>query len=129
MSEGVRKGLPSRRKSQTFKDKVRRSNVFVTVGYYEDGSPGEVFLDCMRTGSAMRTLLSAFAQTVSVALQCGTPVSELERSLSGLKESSEQGFDPGLVVAFMFRCLNEPLDLSPPRPADRPIEGSEPVED
>lgn len=84
--------------------------MFVTIGYYEDGSPAEVFIDCMRTGSAMRQLLSAFAQVVSVALQCGTPVSELQRSLRGLQEATEQGFDPSLVIAFMFECLLVPYE-------------------
>lgn len=102
--------LPNRRRSTNSKRRIRGANVFVTVEYDAAGSPKEVFISTAKTGSATLTLLKAFAQTLSVALQCGTPLAELANSLQDLEESTEKGFDPSLVIAFVFDCLMGKVD-------------------
>lgn len=102
----ARRILPNRRKGHTYQRRIGGSNVFVMVCYFDDGAPAEVWISTAHISTSMRTLLSAFAQTISVALQCGTPLSELDTSLENLQDPSEQGFDPSLVIAFAFDCLN-----------------------
>src|SRR5439155_27099884 len=50
---------------------------YITVGLYEDGRPGEIFLKMAKEGSTVSGLMDSFATTVSVALQYGVPLRDL----------------------------------------------------
>ncbi|RYZ57996.1 MAG: hypothetical protein EOP08_16725 [Proteobacteria bacterium] len=52
---------------------------YITVGLYEDGTPGEVFITMSKEGSTIGGLMDSLATLVSVALQYGVPVESLVR--------------------------------------------------
>lgn len=73
-----RKHLPDERKSITHKFTINTENGelngYITVGFYEDGTPGEIFLRVAKIGSTVQGLLDNLALSVSVALQHGIPL-------------------------------------------------------
>lgn len=70
----VRRPLPRVRNSKTFSFKVADSKGYVTVGEYEDSTPGEVFINFSKHGSTLRGIMDAFAISVSHGLQYGVPL-------------------------------------------------------
>ncbi len=69
-----RRRLPDERRAITHKFSINGHEGFVTVGLYEDGLPGEIFLLMAKEGSTISGLMDSFAQAVSVALQYGVPL-------------------------------------------------------
>lgn len=67
----MRELLPDRRNSWTQKVRIGDQTVYLTVGEYADGRPGEIFIDVSKSGTFVRGMLSTLARTVSIALQCG----------------------------------------------------------
>ena len=55
---------------------------YITVGLFEDGTPGEVFCTMSKEGSTISGLMDAFATAVSLALQYGVPMDVLVRKFS-----------------------------------------------
>ena len=70
----TRRRLPDERQAITHKFSINGHEGFLTVGLYEDGQPGEVFLLMAKEGSTISGLMDSFAQAVSVALQYGVPL-------------------------------------------------------
>ncbi len=70
----TRRRLPDERRALTHKFSINGHEGFVTVGLYEDGQPGEIFLLMAKEGSTISGLMDSFAQAVSVALQYGVPL-------------------------------------------------------
>ncbi|MGI9027372.1 MAG: vitamin B12-dependent ribonucleotide reductase [Candidatus Saccharimonadales bacterium] len=70
----VRRELPKIRSSKTFSFKVADSKGYATVGEYEDGTPGELFIHFAKHGSTLRGIMDAFAIAVSHGLQYGVPL-------------------------------------------------------
>lgn len=79
----TRELLPPRRKSETHKIRIKgiRSALFVNIGFYPDGRVGEIFLDTDREGAGTRDIFHAFALIVSLALQHGVSIEEIQISL------------------------------------------------
>jgi ribonucleoside-diphosphate reductase alpha chain len=73
----VRRRLPNERQAITHKFSVGGHEGYVTVGMYEDGSPGELFLVMSKEGSTISGLMDGFATAVSLALQYGVPLEVL----------------------------------------------------
>ncbi len=73
----VRHKLPSERKAITHKFSVGGHEGYVTVGMYDDGSPGEIFIVMAKEGSVVSGLMDGFATSVSLALQYGVPLQVL----------------------------------------------------
>jgi ribonucleoside-diphosphate reductase alpha chain len=69
--------LPSERDSITHKFSVGGHEGYLTVGKYEDGSPGEIFIKMAKEGSTLSGIMDAFALSVSIALQYGVPLRAL----------------------------------------------------
>ena len=78
----IRHEMPKVRNSKTFSFQVADSKGFFTVGEYEDGSPGELFINTSKHGSTMRGLFDAFGISVSYGLQHGVPLKTYVRALS-----------------------------------------------
>jgi len=55
--------------------------VFFWFGFFEDGSPGELFISCDQSGSALDGLADAVGIVTSVALQNGTPLSDIGKKM------------------------------------------------
>jgi len=73
-TRAVRRHLPDERHSLTHHFSVGGQEGYVTVGLYEDGLPGELFIRMAKEGSTVSGLLDSFATAVSLALQYGVPL-------------------------------------------------------
>ena len=80
----VRRKLPQVRNSKTFSFRVADSHGYMTVGEYEDGTPGEVFVNFAKHGSTLRGILDAFAISVSHGLQYGVPLKDYVKSFTSM---------------------------------------------
>ena len=69
-----RRRLPDRRRGYTQKAVVGGHKVFLRTGEYEDGTLGEIFVDMHKEGAAFRSLMNAFAISISIGLQHGVPL-------------------------------------------------------
>jgi len=72
-----RKKLPSERQSITHKFSVGGHEGYITVGMYEDGNPGEIFIKMAKEGSTLSGFMDGFALSVSIGLQYGVPLKAL----------------------------------------------------
>ncbi len=72
-----RKRLPDERESITHKFSVGGHEGYITVGMYEDGNPGEIFVVMAKEGSVVSGLMDSFATAISLALQYGVPLEVL----------------------------------------------------
>ncbi len=70
----IRRKLPKRRNSKTFSFRVADCHGYVTVGEFEDGQPGELFLKVAKQGSTLAGIMDGFAIAVSLGLQFGVPL-------------------------------------------------------
>src|SRR5271163_3037819 len=68
-----RRKLPNERSSITHKFSIGGHEGYLTVGKYEDGAPGEIFIKMAKEGSTLSGIMDAFALSVSIALQYGVP--------------------------------------------------------
>jgi len=72
-----RKKLPNERRSITHKFNVGGHEGYLTVGMYDDGTPGEIFIKMAKEGSTLSGIMDGFALSVSIALQYGVPLRAL----------------------------------------------------
>lgn len=80
----VRKNLPRTRTAKTFSFRVADSHGYMTVGEYEDGSAGEIFVNVSKQGSTLRGIMDAFAISVSHGLQFGVPLKDYVKSFTSM---------------------------------------------
>ena len=78
----TRRTLPKRRASETFDLRFWSQNFTVSVGFYPDGTPGEVFIDSRKTGGDVEAIARDAAVVISLALQHGTPVETIRRAVT-----------------------------------------------
>ena len=69
-----RRKLPNERNSITHKFSVGGHEGYLTVGKYDDGAPGEIFIKMAKEGSTLSGIMDGFALSVSIALQYGVPL-------------------------------------------------------
>jgi len=69
-----RRRLPDERQSVTHKFSVAGHDGYLTVGMYEDGAPGEIFIVMAKAGSMLSGVMDSFATAVSLGLQHGVPL-------------------------------------------------------
>ncbi|HLG90682.1 MAG TPA: vitamin B12-dependent ribonucleotide reductase [Candidatus Saccharimonadales bacterium] len=79
---GLREELPRVRNSKTFKFTVASTRGYFTVGEYDDGRAGELFISISKQGSTLRGVMDAFATSISYSLQYGVPLTKLVRSFT-----------------------------------------------
>lgn len=77
----IRRELPRKRRSSTYKFRVADLKGFVTVGEYEDGTPGELFISVSKQGSTLRGLMDALSVSVSHGLQYGVPLKSYVKAM------------------------------------------------
>jgi ribonucleoside-diphosphate reductase alpha chain len=107
----VKRELPRNRKARTFEFHVADLKGFVTVGEYEDGTPGELFVRVAKQGSTLSGLMDSFAISVSHGLQYGVPLKSYVKTLSNMS-FAPQGMtdDPEIrtassLIDYIFRRL------------------------
>ena len=107
----LRERLPRRRVSATFSFRVADCEGYVTVGEYEDGRPGEVFIKVSKQGSTLAGIMDAFSISISLGLQHGVPLATYVRKYVNMKfEPSGMTDDADLriatsIVDYIFRRL------------------------
>ncbi len=107
----VRHRLPDERRSITHKFDIEGHEGYITVGMYEDGSPGEIFLVMAKEGSVVSGLMDSFATAISLSLQYGVPLQVLVNKFSHARfEPSGFTKNPQIryaksVVDYIFRWL------------------------
>ena len=95
-----RKKLPDERKAITHKFRVGNQEGYITVGLYEDGQPGELFVTMSKEGSTLSGLMGSFALSISIALQYGVPLKALVTKLTHTRyEPSGWTDNPQIQVA------------------------------
>ena len=72
-----RRKLPSERHSITHKFSIGGHEGYITVGMYEDGAPGEIFIKMAKEGSTLSGFMDGFALSISIGLQYGVPLKAL----------------------------------------------------
>jgi ribonucleoside-diphosphate reductase alpha chain len=107
----VRRRLPDERQAITHKFDISGHEGYVTVGLFEDGMPGEIFLVMAKEGSTISGFADAFAQAVSYALQYGVPLQALVDKFSHVRfEPSGMTKNPDVrfaksIVDYIFRWM------------------------
>jgi ribonucleoside-diphosphate reductase alpha chain len=107
----ARRRLPDERRSITHKFSVAGHEGYITVGMYEDGTPGEIFLVMSKEGSVVSGLMDSFATAISMALQYGVPMKVLVDKFSHTRfEPSGMTGNPSIpfaksVVDYVIRWL------------------------
>jgi len=107
----VRRELPKHRNAKTFAFKVAGVRGYVTVGEYEDGTPGEVFMKIAKQGSTLAGIMDSLAVSVSYGLQYGVPLKSYVQGLTNMAFApSGITDDPDIrtassLVDYIFRRL------------------------
>ena len=107
----ARRRLPDERRAITHKFDIVGHEGYITVGLFEDGAPGEIFLVMAKEGSTISGFADAFAQAVSYALQYGVPLQVLVDKFSHVRfEPSGVTRNPDVRVAksivdYIFRWM------------------------
>jgi ribonucleoside-diphosphate reductase alpha chain len=107
----MRRRLPDTRASLTHKFNVAGHEGYLTVGLYEDGAPGELFITMAKEGSTIGGLMDSLGTATSVALQYGVPVESMVNKFThqrfepaGMTMNSDIPFAKSLVD-YIFRWI------------------------
>jgi ribonucleoside-diphosphate reductase alpha chain len=107
----IRKKLGRTRNSKTLSFRVADCHGYVTVGEYDDGRPGEIFLKVAKQGSTLAGVMDAFAISVSHGLQYGVPLRAFVEMYTNMRfEPAGMTDDPDIrfassLVDYIFRRL------------------------
>jgi ribonucleoside-diphosphate reductase alpha chain len=106
-----RRRLPDERKSITHKFSVQGHDGYITVGMYDDGTPGEIFIVMAKAGSTLNGVMDSFATAVSLGLQHGVPLQLFVNKFSHIR-FEPHGFTKNSdipiaksIVDYLFRWL------------------------
>jgi ribonucleoside-diphosphate reductase alpha chain len=107
----VRRKLPDERQAITHKFDIAGHEGYITVGLFENGQPGEIFLVMAKEGSTISGFADAFAQAISYALQYGVPLQALVDKFShvrfepaGMTKNPDVRFAKS-IVDYIFRWM------------------------
>jgi ribonucleoside-diphosphate reductase alpha chain len=107
----ARRHLQDERQSITHKFSIAGHEGYITVGMFEDGTPGELFITMSKEGSTISGLMDSLATSVSIALQYGVPLKVLVDKFSHARyEPSGFTNNPDIPIAksvsdYIFRWL------------------------
>ncbi|HEX9745949.1 MAG TPA: vitamin B12-dependent ribonucleotide reductase [bacterium] len=124
-----RRRLPDERRSITHKFEIAGAHEgYITVGLYDDGSPGEIFVTMAKEGSTISGLMDTIATMTSIMLQYGVPLEVLVNKFSHMRfEPSGFTKNPDLriaksIVDYIYRWLGtkflKPEDTKVPSDAE-----------
>jgi ribonucleoside-diphosphate reductase alpha chain len=106
-----RRRLADTRESLTHKFSIEGHEGYITVGKFEDGTPGELFVTMAKEGSTLSGMMDAFATSISLLFQYGVPLSHLVEKFgymrfepSGWTGNPEIGMAKS-IVDYVFRWL------------------------
>jgi ribonucleoside-diphosphate reductase alpha chain len=107
----MRRKLPDERVAITHKFSVEGQEGYVTVGLFENGKPGELFITMAKEGSTLSGVMDAFATAISLTLQYGVPLEFLVNKFSHVRfEPSGWTNNPQIphaksIIDYIFRWL------------------------
>ena len=107
----IRQKLPRSRRGRTFEFRVADSKGFATIGEYENGQPGEIFLTVSKQGSTLSGIMDAFAKSISYGLQYGVPLRSFVEAFVNMRfEPAGMTDDPDIrfassIMDYLFRRL------------------------
>ncbi|CAN5766153.1 hypothetical protein BH24ACT5_BH24ACT5_04450 [soil metagenome] len=107
----IRQKLPKSRRGRTLEFRVADCKGFVTIGEYDDGRPGEMFLTVSKQGSTLAGIMDAFAKSISYGLQYGVPLRAFVEAFTNMRfEPAGMTDDPDIrfassVMDYLFRRL------------------------
>jgi ribonucleoside-diphosphate reductase alpha chain len=125
-----RRRLPATRQSLTHKFSVGGHEGYITVGLFEDGTPGELFISMAKEGSTIGGLMDVIGTETSMCLQYGVPLQVLVDKFSHMRfEPSGWTGNPDIpnaksLVDYIFRWMGMQFIAgyreanAPKRPAD-----------
>jgi len=108
-----RRRMPHTRRSITHKFEVAGHEGYLTVGIYEDGRPGELFITMAKEGSTVGGMMDSFGTAISLCLQYGVPHTELVKKFAHSRfEPSGFTKNPDIPIAksivdYIFRWLDQ----------------------
>jgi len=107
-----RKRMPHTRQSITHKFEIAGHEGYLTVGMYEDGAPGELFITMAKEGSTVGGTMDSFGTAISLCLQYGVPIQELVKKFAHSRfEPSGFTKNPDIpmaksIIDYIFRWLD-----------------------
>jgi ribonucleoside-diphosphate reductase alpha chain len=107
----LRRKLPRSRRGRTFEFRVADCKGFATIGEYDDGRPGEIFLTVSKQGSTLSGIMDAFAKSISYGLQYGVPLRAFVEAFTNMRfEPAGMTDDPDIrfassIMDYLFRRL------------------------
>ncbi|MCF7837173.1 MAG: vitamin B12-dependent ribonucleotide reductase [Candidatus Marinimicrobia bacterium] len=119
----LRRRMPSTRRSITHKFDIAGHEGYLTVGLYEEGLPGELFITMAKEGSTIGGLMDSFGTAISLCLQYGVPLQTLVEKFAHTRfEPSGFTKDPNIPIAkslvdYIFRWMGHTFQ-QPPRAAE-----------
>src|SRR3989344_3031839 len=111
----VRRKLPTTRPSITHKFNVADHEGYLTIGLYEDKSPGELFITMSKEGSIIGGTMDAFGTAISLGLQYGVPLKQLTRKFKDMKyeprglvlEGHKEIPEAKSIIDYIFRFMEK----------------------
>lgn len=106
-----RQALATTRQSVTHKFAVAGMEGYLTIGLYDDGRPGEIFIKMAKEGSTMKGMVQAFCRAISLAIQYGLPMSEACARFKGMRfEPMGHTSNPDIpevtsIIDYVFKYL------------------------
>ncbi len=127
----LRRRMPNTRQSVTHKFDIAGHEGYLTVGLYDDGHPGELFITMAKEGSTVGGLMDAFGTAISMCLQYGVPVKSLVEKFAHTRfEPSGFTKNPEIPIAkslpdYIFRWLGQTFLENFKEPAPKALPGPE----
>ncbi len=101
LSEQHRRTLPVTRHSVTHKFTIAGHEGYLTIGLFDDGRPGEIFIKMSKEGSTLSGLIQGFCRAFSLSLQYGLPLRDAVDRFRGMRfEPMGPTNNPGIPEAF-----------------------------
>ena len=107
----LRTRLPDSRESFTHHVNINGTDLYIIVGMYPDGAPGEVFLKVGKVGSTLRGLLDILGIFTSLLLQVGMPIEDVCDKMIGVsfepngRTTNKDILDCSSISDYVFRWL------------------------
>jgi ribonucleoside-diphosphate reductase alpha chain len=120
VSNPQRRKLPDERQALTHKFSINGNKGYLTVGLFEDGMPGELFIVMAKEGSTISGLMDSFATAISISLQYGVPLQTL------INKFTHTRFEPsGFTNKFLSRARQQAAGVVLREPEPEPTLGVE----
>jgi hypothetical protein len=99
----MRRTLPQRRAAETFDMRFWNQSFSVTIGFYPDSTPGEVFIDSRKTGGDVEAIARDAAVVISLSLQHGAAVETLHHAITRNRNGAPSSI-LGAVIDALGKC-------------------------